>query len=390
MARKMQLPMRVYARVDLDAVCQNVQSVRRKVGPDVKIMAVVKTDAYGHGAVPVAKALSGLADAFAVATAEEAVELRRSGVGEPILVLGVVFEPDFPLLLDHDVAGTVFQYETAAALAACAKRRGKTAHVHLKVDTGMGRIGLQPDEAGLREACRIAALPALTLDGAFTHFACADMADKTSRNRQAAAFLRFLDALQKAGVEIPLRHMCNSADIIDADGGFLDMVRSGILTYGLYPSDEVDKAGFPLLPAMALKSHVAFVKTVDAGFPVSYGSTFVTNRRTVIATIPVGYGDGYPRQLSNRGRVLIRGQFAPILGRVCMDQFMVDATDIPGVQAGDEVTLIGKDGDGRIPVEEPAALSGRFNYEFCCDINKRVPRVYLKNGQVSEIADFLI
>ena len=382
--------MRVYAQVDLDAIRQNIRAVRKKVGPDVKVMAVIKTDAYGHGATPVARALAGLADAFAVATAEEAVALRKDGVEAPILVLGVVFAPDFPLLLDYDITSTVFQYETAAALSACAASRGKQARVHLKVDTGMGRIGLQPDEEGLREACRIAALPALRLDGAFTHFACADMADKASRNRQAATFVQFLDALQKAGVSPPLCHMCNSADIIDTSSGFLDMVRSGIMTYGLYPSDEVDKAGFPLRPAMALKSHVAFVKTVEAGFPVSYGSTFVTNRRTIIATIPVGYGDGYPRLLSNRGRVLIRGRFAPILGRVCMDQFMVDATDIPGVQAGDEVTLVGRDGDNCIPVEEPAALSGRFNYEFCCDINKRVPRVYLQDGQVSEIVDLLI
>lgn len=382
--------MRVYAQVDLDAIRQNIRAVRKKVGPDVKIMAVIKTDAYGHGATPVARALADLADAFAVATAEEAVALRKDGVEAPILVLGVVFAPDFPLLLDYDITSTVFQYETAAALSACAAGRGKQARVHLKVDTGMGRIGLQPNEEGLREACRIAALPALRLDGAFTHFACADMADKASRDRQAAKFIRFLDALQKAGVAPPLCHMCNSADIIDTSSGFLDMVRSGIMTYGLYPSDEVNKADFPLRPAMALKSHVAFVKTVEAGFPVSYGSTFVTNRRTVIATIPVGYGDGYPRLLSNRGRVLIRGRFAPILGRVCMDQFMVDATDIPGVQAGDEVTLVGRDGDNCIPVEEPAALSGRFNYEFCCDINKRVPRVYLQDGQVSEIVDLLI
>lgn len=387
----MELPARVYAQIDLDAICQNIQTAMQKVGADTKVMAIIKTDAYGHGAVPVARALKRIGTyAFGVATAEEAVQLRQNGIDNPILVLGFVFPADFDLMLEHDIWHTVFQYDTAKAYAARAAELGKTARVHIKVDTGMGRIGLQPDTDGVETVKRIAALDDLVIDGIFTHFACADAADKTSCNRQKERFLSFLGALEKEGVHIPLRHMCNSAGIIDFDGGFLDMVRSGIMTYGLYPSEEVNKADFPLYPAMSLKSHVAFVKTVDAGFAVSYGSTYVTKGKTVIATIPVGYGDGYPRALSNRGRVLIHGQFAPIVGRVCMDQFMVDVTDIPNVRQGDEVTLIGADGENRIPVEEAADLSHRFNYEFCCDINKRVPRVYIENGAVSEIADALI
>lgn len=387
----MKLPARVWAQIDLDAICRNIQNVMHKVGQDVKVMAIIKTDAYGHGAVPVAKALHRIGTyAFGVATAEEAVQLRRNGIENPILVLGYVFPADFDLLLENDIWHTVFQYDTAAAYAARARELGKTARVHIKVDTGMGRIGLQPDAHGLETVRRIAALDHLKIDGIFTHFACADAADKTSCNRQKERFLGFLRALEESGIHIPLRHMCNSAGIIDMDGDFLDMVRSGIMTYGLYPSQEVNKAGFPLYPAMSLKSHVAFVKTVDAGFPVSYGSTYVTKGKTVIATIPVGYGDGYPRALSNRGRVLIHGQFAPIVGRVCMDQMMVDVTAIPDVRQGDEVTLVGTDGMSRISVEEVADAANSFNYEFCCDINKRVPRVYLQDGVVSEISDALI
>ena len=268
----MELPARVYAQIDLDAICQNIQTAMQKVGANTKVMAIIKTDAYGHGAVPVAKALKRIGTyAFGVATAEEAVQLRQNGIDNPILVLGFVFPADFDLMLEHDIWHTVFQYDTAKAYAARAAELGKTARVHIKVDTGMGRIGLQPDTDGVETVKRIAALDDLVIDGIFTHFACADAADKTSCNRQKERFLSFLGALEAAGVHIPLRHMCNSAGIIDFDGGFLDMVRSGIMTYGLYPSEEVNKADFPLYPAMSLKSHVAFVKTVDAGFAVSYG-----------------------------------------------------------------------------------------------------------------------
>lgn len=382
----MQLPKRVYAQIDLDAICRNIQNVKKKVGTDTKVMAVIKTDAYGHGAVPVARALADIGtDAFAVATAEEAVELRSAGISEPILILGYVFPEDFPQLLKKDITLTVFQYETAKTLSDCAQTLGICAKVHIKMDTGMGRIGFLPNRESLAQIEKIAALPALSLEGIFTHFACADAADKTSCNRQKQQFLDFLHALDARGIRIPCRHMCNSAGIIEFSDGFLDMVRSGIMTYGLYPSEEVQKASFPLSPALQLKSHVSFVKTVDKGFSVSYGSTYTTHRETVIATVPVGYGDGYPRALSNVGRVLVHGQFAPIIGRVCMDQFMADVTDIPNVRTGDCVTLIGTDGQNQIPVEEVADLAHSFNYELCCSINKRVPRVYLQNGKLQDI-----
>lgn len=383
----MQLPNRVYAQIDLDAICQNIQNVMQKVGTKTDVMAVIKADAYGHGAVPVAQALAQIGiHAFAVATAEEALELRAAGITVPILILGYVFPEDFSRLLESDITLTVFQYETAKALSACAEHLGKPAKMHIKIDTGMGRIGFLPCKESLIEIEKIAALPFISVDGIFTHFACADMADKTSCNRQKQDFLDFLQVLETHGIQIPCKHMCNSAGIIEFSDGFLNMVRSGIMTYGLYPSEEVQKASFALSPALQLKSHISFVKTVGKNFTVSYGSTYLTKKdKTVIATVPVGYGDGYPRALSNVGRVLIRGQFAPIIGRICMDQFMVDVTEIPHVQAGDCVTLIGTDGQNRISVEEVADLAHSFNYELCCNIHKRVPRVYVQNGSLQDI-----
>lgn len=388
----MQLPNRVYAEINLDAICQNVQNAMDKVGKDTKMMAIIKTDAYGHGAVPVAKALNEIGIyAFGVATVEEAVQLRRAGLENPILILGYVFPADYELLVKNDIMHAVFQYETAKALSEQASVLSKTVKIHIKVDTGMGRIGMQTTEESLAEIEKIAALPNLEIDGIFTHFACADEADKTSCLHQKEKFLDFVQKLDARGINIPIKHMCNSAGIIEFPDGFLNMTRSGIMTYGLYPSEEVNKANLKLQPALQLKSHVAFVKSVGKGFTVSYGSTYVTDKKqTVIATVPVGYGDGYPRALSNKGRVLIHGQYAPIVGRVCMDQMMVDVTDIPNVRQGDTVTLVGTDGDKRISVEEVADNAYSFNYEFCCGINKRVPRVYIRNGEVQEIHEFLL
>lgn len=384
------LPQRIYAEVNLDAICHNIQNAMKKVGPDTKIMAIIKTDAYGHGAVPIARALSEIGCyAFGVATVPEAVQLRKAGIENPILILGYVFPADYDALIENNIMHAVFQYETAKALSDKAVSLGKTVTIHIKLDTGMGRIGMQPTEESVQEIQRIAALPNLEINGIFTHFACADEKDKTSCNLQKKKYLDFIRRLDEVGVKIPIKHMCNSAGIIEFDDNFLNMARSGIMTYGLYPSNEVDKSKLELHPALQLKSHVAFVKTVDAGFTVSYGSTYTTTGKTVIATIPVGYGDGYPRALSNKGKVLIHGQFAPIIGRVCMDQFMVDVTNIPNVNQGDEVTIIGHDGDNCITVEDVADNAYSFKYEFCCGINKRVPRVYIRNGEVSEIVDML-
>lgn len=382
------LPKRVYAQINLDAICRNVRQVIEKVGPSVDVMAIVKTDAYGHGAVPVSKALEEIGvDAFGVATVEEALQLRKSGIDKPILILGYVFPDDYESIINYGICHAVFKYENALALSGKAVQMNETAKIHIKIDTGMGRLGFQPNGESIEEIKKISELPNIEIDGIFTHFACADEKDKTSCDKQKEIYLDFLKKLDTCGIKIPIKHMDNSAGIIDYNSDFLDMVRVGIMTYGLYPSDEVDKQ-FPLQPALELISHITFVKKVPEGFTVSYGSTYTTDKETEIATVSIGYGDGYPRSLSNKGKVLVNGQFAKIIGRVCMDQLMIDVTGM-NVKQGDEVIIIGKSGDKEITVEEVSNEAGSFNYEFCCGLNMRVPRVYIKNGKVSQIVNYL-
>ncbi|MBQ7654062.1 MAG: alanine racemase [Clostridia bacterium] len=366
---------RVYAEIDLGNLVDNLKSVKERTKTEV--MAVIKTDAYGHGAVKCAKALceNGFSN-FAVATAEEADELRKYRIPGRILILGYVFPEDYPELLKNDICLTVFDFETAKEIDMAAKKISKKAAIHLKIDTGMGRIGFLPNKDSFDDIMKISKLENIEIEGIFTHFACADMTDKSFTEKQRDIFETFVAELENNGVKIPIKHDCNSAGAMDFDGGFLDMVRSGIINYGLYPSDEVKFENYSIKPVMSLISHVTLVKQVEAGTTLSYGSTFVSNKKMKIATIPVGYGDGYPRSLSNCGYVLINGKRARITGRVCMDQFMVDVTDIPDVKRGSRVTLVGKDGGEEITVEELSKLCGRFNYEFVCDINKRVPRVY--------------
>ena len=383
------LPKRACALIDIDAIISNVSAVKEKVGKNVKTMAVVKTDAYGHGAVTISKELSAAGvDAFGVATVEEGAALRRNGIEEPILILGYVFPEDYEELLNNSLMHAVFSYENAYALSNKACEMQKTAKIHIKIDTGMGRIGFLPDDSSVEEIVKISKLPNIEIDGIFTHFACADCKDKTSSNNQKKLYLDFLEKLENKGISIPVKHMDNSAGIIDGNGDFLDMVRIGIMTYGMYPSDEVDKASFSLTPALSLLSSVSMVKSVHKGFTVSYGSTFTAPHDMEIATVSIGYGDGYPRALSNKGRVLIGGRFCNIIGRVCMDQLMVDVTG-KNVKQGDKVTLVGTDGGNTITAEEVASLAGSFNYEFCCNINMRVPRVYVKGGKIIEINSYL-
>ena len=380
------LPKRVYMAVNLDNIQKNVRSVMNRLG-DVKIMGIVKADAYGHGAVEVAEALSEIeVTELGVATVGEAVELRRNGITCAILVLGRIFNEDIPLAVKYGISITVSDIDGARAISAEAKNQGKTADVYIKIDTGMGRIGFQPDNDGFESIKSIFDLDRLNILGAFTHFACADCVDKTSANVQRDRFLSFTDRIIAAGYSLPVRHMYNSASAMELDGYAGDMVRLGIMMYGLYPSDEMNRE-YRLYPAMELKSSIAFIKDVREGFTVSYGSTFTTERATKIATVPVGYADGYPRYLSNKGEVIINGVRCPIIGRVCMDQFMVDISAVPNAAVGDEVTLIGTDGGETITVEDLSDGVYRFNYEFCCLITKRVPRVYIKNGEIVKIKD---
>ena len=372
---------RVYAEINLDAIVKNVDNLMALTKENTGALAVVKADGYGHGDVAVAKAVAQKVTGYAVATLDEAVNLRENGVKKPILVLGYVDPYEFDILVSHEITATVFDVETAQLLADAARVQKKQAHCHIKVDTGMRRIGLEPDENGIAIVKQITALKELSADGIFTHFAASDETDKTSAEHQFKLFTDFTGRLEKEGIHFTYRHCANSAAVIDMPQVDLDMVRLGIAMYGMYPSDEVKKEKVELFPALDLKSHITMVKEIPAGEKVSYGGTFTTTRTTKLATVSVGYGDGYPRALSSKGYVLVRGQKAPIVGRVCMDQMMVDVTDIENVTRADIVTVIGKDGDAEITVEEIAALAGTFNYEFVCDLGKRIPRSYYLNGE---------
>ena len=376
-----------YVRIDLDAIRENIETVRRKTG--TAVMAVVKADAYGHGAVPVAQHLRDICSFFGVSSAAEALELRQAGLDNPILILGHTPVDAFPLVVEQEIRPAIFRWEDALALSEEAQRQGKTAKFHFAVDTGMSRIGFQAEEEAAELCCRIAGLPGLCPEGLFSHFATADCADLSKSREQARKFDWFCDLLKQRGLEIPIRHLNNSAGLMNFTDQY-DMVRCGIVTYGLYPSPEVDPKLLPLKPALSWHSHVSHVKTLPAGREVSYGGLYVTREDTRVATIPVGYADGYWRSLSGRFYVLIHGRRAPILGRVCMDQMMVDVTHIPQTQPGDPVTLVGHDGDEVITVEQIAGEAGSFNYEFICGISRRVPRVYQQGGQQIRSVHYLL
>ena len=381
---------RVKALISLDAVEYNFEQMKKNIKEGTKIVAVIKADAYGHGAVPIAKMIQeyDYIWGFATATAQEALQLRRAGIRKPVLVIGLVFEEYYEKLVENEIRMAVCDYETARKFDEAAKKKGKKGLIHLAVDTGMTRIGFKDDKECLEEIRCIYELSDVRIEGLFTHFARADEYDRSPAMVQLKRYLDFAELLEKNGIHIPLHHCSNSAGIIRVPEANMDMVRAGITIYGIYPSDEVEKDIVKLKPVMELKSHVSYVKDVQPDTEVSYGGTFVTSRPTRMATIPVGYADGYPRQLSGKGWVLIHGKKAPICGRVCMDQFMVDVTEISDVKTGDEVTLLGRDGDEFISADTLGDLSGRFSYEFVCDINKRVPRIYLKDGKEQEELSF--
>lgn len=380
---------RVFATVNLDAVVSNMKSMKESLPASTAIMGVVKADGYGHGSVPVAKAIAPYVEGYAVATIDEAILLRRHGIGKMIMILGITHESYYEDLLLYDIHPTVFRLEEAEKLSERAVKRGRQASVHLALDTGMNRIGMSPTQESADLVYTMSCLPGIRLEGLFTHFARADELDKTAYEAQFQAYEAFSHKLLSRGITIPIRHCSNSAGIVEGlASNELDMVRAGISIYGLYPSGEVSRERVKLLPAMELKSFISCIKTIEPGAAVSYGGTFVAKNTMKVATIPTGYGDGYPRGLSNKGSVLIHGQRARILGRVCMDQFMVDVTDIPEAEENDQVTLIGKDLRERITVEELADLSEGFHYEILCGIGKRVPRVYLRHGSVVGTKDY--
>ena len=385
---------RVSALIDLDALKNNIDVIKDLV-PGTCLLPVIKANAYGHGAAQIGRMLDGDEDVwgFAVATAEEGRELRRAGIKKPVMLLGGCFPDVYDIILKYGLRPCVFTLEAAESLSAFAVSSDTEVSIHIAVDTGMSRIGFRPDGESAEIIKKIGALPGISIEGIFTHFARADEIDTTSAAMQQEAFEGFVKNLKESGMEIPVCHEANSAAIFNMEGTALDMVRPGIILYGLTPSDEmtevIEERNIGFKPVMTLKSHVIYVKEIDSGVSVSYGGTYTAENRRKIATVPVGYADGYPRQLSNKGSVIIRGKRAPIRGRVCMDQFMVDVTDIDDVSIGDEVILMGTQGAETITAEEIGSLSGRFNYELVCDISRRVPRCFIRDGQVSAQVDYL-
>jgi alanine racemase len=370
-----------WAEVDLGAISHNIRIIRQKVGPHRSIMAVVKADAYGHGAKQVARAaLQAGADWLGVAFPEEGAELRDAGIGAPIVVLGPVLPFQLALVLERDLAVSVSSMDLAEALEEQAAQRGLFARVHVKVDTGMGRLGVPADKAPafLKE---LGSLGHLKLEGLYTHLATADEPDSDFAREQLRRFLEVDRKARENGINIPFRHAANSAGLISLEElGLLELVRPGLMLYGCFPNPGISNP-LPLRPALAWKTRVAHLRDLEAGQSVSYGRTFVAAKPMRVAVLPLGYGDGLPRSLSNRGQVLVRGSRAPILGIICMDMTIVDVTRIQGVELGDEVVLLGRQAGHEISAEEMARWADTISYEILCGVSKRVPRVYLEESK---------
>lgn len=382
---------RVCAVIDLNAVCHNMEQMHHNLSDDAQMIGVIKADGYGHGAVQIGRELEKMSYVFgyAVATVEEAMILRRVGLQKPILILGYTFPYCYEDLIRYNIRPTVFREDTLDELSECARRMCKSVKVHVKVDTGMTRVGIKPDDDGIAFVDKALHTEGIEIEGMFTHFARADEMNKASAREQLRKLKDFIERVEKElNFSIPIKHCSNSAGIVELPEANMDLVRAGITLYGLWPSEQVSRDIVSLQPVLSLKSHIVYIKEVESSVPISYGGTYVTPKKMRVATIPVGYGDGYPRGLSNKGYVLIRGKKAPILGRVCMDQFMVSVEDIPEAAEGDEVTLIGRDGALEITMEQLGDLSGRFNYELACDLGKRIPRVYIKNGKITATKDY--
>ena len=377
--------LRTWAEIDLGALEHNYEAARRHLPDSMKLLVVLKANSYGHGAVRIGRLLEGRADYFAVAFTDEALELRHAGLKTPILLLGHVPHSDFPMMVKYDISATMDDLTEAKLLSDAAVAAGKTAKVHIALDTGMTRIGFDCSDASLDAIAAIKALPGIEVEGIYSHFAAADCADQSYSYLQLERFNDFCKRLKERGIHIPIRHIQNSAGITELATDF-EMAREGIILYGMHPSGEVnlDRIG-GIQPVMSFKTHVVFVKTVPAGTPVSYGCTYITPRETKIATLAVGYADGLPRLWSGKGKVLIDGREAPIIGRICMDQCMVDVTDLPNVAVGDTVTLFGVDGDAVLSADTLAESIGTIGYELVCNINPRVPRVYVKDGKFDSI-----
>ncbi len=379
--------MRTWAEINLDAIKYNFDQVKSKTNS--KIMAIIKADAYGHGVKEVAELLQKEgAYAFGVATSEEALELRSLGFTLPILILGVIFEEEYHKIIENNISFAIADIESARIASDVAKTLGKKALVHIKLDTGMGRIGFRFGEESTKEIVEISKMENVEIQGIFSHMAKADEEDKTYANMQFKAFTDMCARLEEKGVCLPLKHIANSASIATLPHTHLDMVRSGIVTYGLNPSDEVNEKHISLKPAMTLKSRISHVKIMEEDSAISYGGHYIAKKGQKIATVAIGYADGFSRVLSGRTKVLVNGELAPVVGNICMDQCMIDATNIKDIKIGDEVIIFGSDGNNTISVDSVALLIGTINYEIVCSVTKRVPRVYIQNNKIIARKDY--
>ena len=382
---------RTWAEVDLDAIAHNMREIRKITNPDSQIMAVVKADAYGHGFMEVTKTLlENGADRLAIAVLQEGKQLRSRGVTVPILLLGAAMENDIEDIINFEITPNVFSYDFAKAISYEAEKKEKVTKIHIKLDTGMSRIGYVVSEENIAiidEIVKISKLPYIEIEGIFSHFSTSDEYDESYTRLQFKRFMNVVNALEERGVHIPIKHICNSAGIMMYPEMHLDMVRPGVILYGLYPSDEVDKSRLDLIPAMTLKSKITYVKEVEAGRGVSYGKVYITDKATKIATVPIGYADGYLRKIAENGEMIVNGVKVPIIGRICMDQCMIDVTDVHNIERGDEVIIFGREG---ITMDDVASWLDTINYEVSCVIGKRIPRIYTKNGTVVKVLNYLL
>ena len=382
---------RTWAEVDLDAIAHNIKEIRKITNPNAKIMAVVKADAYGHGFLEVAKTLlENGADRLAVAVLQEGKQLRSRGVTVPILILGASGEEAVEDLINFDITPSVSTYEFAKALSYEAERKEKVTKIHIKIDTGMSRIGFlagENNEEIVDEIIKISKLPYIGIEGIFSHFATSDEYDKSYTLLQYGRFMDVCNRLEEKGLNIPIKHICNSAGIMMYPEMHLDMVRPGVILYGMYPSDEVDKSRLDLIPAMTLKSTITHIKEVEPGRGVSYGKEYITDKKTKIATVPIGYADGYLRKLAKHGKMIVDGVKVPIIGRICMDQCMIDVTNVHNIDKGDEVIIFGREG---VTVDDLAEWLETINYEVSCVIGKRIPRIYTKDGKAVKVLNYLM
>lgn len=379
----------VWAEIDLDAIAYNTQSIKNLI-KDKELIAIVKADCYGHGAIDVVPTLlENGASILGVAMISEALELRRNNINAPILVLGYTPIELGEDLINNNIEQTVYDLEYAKQLSELALTLNKKVKIHIAIDTGMGRIGFLPNKNTIKEVCEICSLEGLEPIGIFSHFATSDEEDKSYSNEQLLKFTTLIKDLKSLGIDIPLKHFSNSGAIIDMPETYLNAVRPGILLYGYYPSNEVNKGNISLKPALTLKGKIAHVKELDEDMYISYGKTFKTEKKTTIATLPIGYGDGYSRLLGNGAKVIINGKFANVVGRICMDQCMIDVTDVGVVKTGDDVIILGEVGNLRLNADDLAETLGTINYEILCMLKHRIPRVYIKNGAIINVRNYI-